>query len=146
MGEVHKEQGTERLYICIIKTYPPYFHTINDNAEPHGSALSHSCSLLDRQSLNHTLTQIGHWRLNRFCFIVEQIGCICNAGVAGYVKLQRQARCRQENKDVRKQRNSNNFWTLWSNDLGLNKQSRFKYPYILRYCSSRFISSLPSGM
>ena len=44
------------------------------------------------------LTQIGHWRLNIFCFIVEQIGCLCNVGVAGYVKLQRQARCRQENK------------------------------------------------
>jgi len=29
---------------------------------------------------------------------MEQIACICNAGVAGYVKLQRQTRCQQENK------------------------------------------------
>ena len=38
-----------------------------------------------------------HQSLNRFCFIVEQIVCLCNAGVAGYVKLQRHTRCRQEN-------------------------------------------------
>ncbi len=29
---------------------------------------------------------------------VEQTGCLSGAGVAGYVKLQRQPRCRQENK------------------------------------------------
>jgi len=30
--------------------------------------------------------------------MVEQIAYICNAGIAGYVKFQRQARCRPENK------------------------------------------------
>ena len=29
------------------------------------------------------LTQIGHYRLKRFCFIVEQIACLFNAGVGG---------------------------------------------------------------
>nr|DAT46176.1 MAG TPA: hypothetical protein [Caudoviricetes sp.] len=28
------------------------------------------------------------------CILIEQIVCLCNAGVAGYVKLQRHARCR----------------------------------------------------
>ena len=55
-------------------------------------------SPLSRGQWGFILTQIGHKILNIFCFIVEQIGCSCNAGVAGYVKLQRQARCRQENK------------------------------------------------
>ena len=32
------------------------------------------------------------------CIIVEQIACVCNAGIAGYTKLQRLARYRQENK------------------------------------------------
>ena len=32
------------------------------------------------------------------CFIVEHLASLCNASVAGYVKLQRLARYRQENK------------------------------------------------
>ncbi len=32
------------------------------------------------------------------CFIVEQIACVCNAGIAGYTKLQSHTRWRQENK------------------------------------------------
>ena len=67
-------------------------------------------------------THIGHQSLNRFCFIVEQIGHICNAGIAGYVKLQRQARCRQENKiyqETTQKKEVLNF--LWSNDrFGFN--------------------------
>ena len=33
------------------------------------------------------LTQIGYQILNLFCFILEQMGCLQGAGVAGYVKL-----------------------------------------------------------
>ena len=32
------------------------------------------------------------------CCIVEQIASVRNAGIAGYTKLQRHTRCRQENK------------------------------------------------
>ena len=41
--------------------------------------------------------------VNIFCFIIEQIVCIWGAGVAGYVKLQRQTRCDKKIKYVRKQ-------------------------------------------
>ena len=31
-------------------------------------------------------------------FYCWHLTCLCNAGIAGYIKLQRQTRCQQENK------------------------------------------------
>ena len=43
------------------------------------------------------LTQAVHQSVSRFRFIVKQIDWLYNEDVAGYAKLERQSRCRQEN-------------------------------------------------
>ena len=44
------------------------------------------------------------------CIIVEQIACVCIAGAAGYTKLQRHTRCRQENKTWQETTLKQEFW------------------------------------
>ncbi len=67
------------------------------------------------------LTQIGHYRLKRFCFIVEQIACLFNAGVGDYVKSKDRENGHNKIKDFRNNTKTRILETLWLNArFGLN--------------------------
>jgi|GEM_PF-6173875 len=54
--------------------------------------------------------------------MVEHLVCLYNAGIAVYVKLQRQTRCQQENKRCLETTHKQDFWKPWGiiTDWGLN--------------------------